>query len=86
MTVPLCFCLSRAQGFEVARKACLAFLDEFKVAAPGADRELLRCVARTSLRTKVRAGRLGCGQHTGPRGMQLFDGWYCPVKARSFPF
>jgi T-complex protein 1 subunit zeta len=51
--------LSALQGFEVARKAALEFLDTFKQPLPGAaagasgadaaplDRETLRCVART---------------------------------------
>ncbi|KAG2487858.1 hypothetical protein HYH03_013574 [Edaphochlamys debaryana] len=55
------------EGFEAARKACLEFLDAFKLplpvpapvegadasAPPPVDRELIRCVARTSLRTKL---------------------------------
>ena len=43
----------RMQGYEAAKRATLKFLDTFKVAAAPDDRELLRCVARTSLRTKV---------------------------------
>ncbi len=41
------------QGYEHAKRATLAFLDEFKEKADADDRELLRCVARTSLRTKL---------------------------------
>jgi T-complex protein 1 subunit zeta len=43
------------EGFEAAKKASLAFLETFKQPSTALDRELLRCVARTSLRTKVRA-------------------------------
>ena len=48
-------CLNQCciQGFEVAKKATLEFLEQFKENAESNDRELLRCVARTSLRTKV---------------------------------
>lgn len=42
------------EGFDVAKKALLEFLDQFKVPVEATDRELLRCVARTSLRTKLR--------------------------------
>jgi len=41
------------EGFDVAKKAVLEFLDTFKVTASPTDREMLRCVARTSLRTKL---------------------------------
>ena len=41
------------QGFESARTATLAFLDSFKTSIAAEDRELLLCVARTSLRTKL---------------------------------
>ena len=41
------------QGYEHAKRATLAFLDSFKEEADPNDRELLRCVARTSLRTKL---------------------------------
>ncbi len=41
------------QGYEHAKRATLAFLDTFKEKADPDDRELLRCVARTSLRTKL---------------------------------
>ncbi len=44
---------STLQGFEVAKKALLTFLDDFKEPVDGTDREVLRCVARTSLRTKL---------------------------------
>ncbi|CAG8514610.1 7963_t:CDS:2 [Paraglomus occultum] len=40
------------EGFDLARKEALEFLDKFKVERP-IDRELLINVARTSLRTKV---------------------------------
>ena len=45
--------LAPGQGYEAAKKAALKFLETFKVAAAPDDREVLRCVARTSLRTKV---------------------------------
>ncbi|KAK9802062.1 hypothetical protein WJX73_009618 [Symbiochloris irregularis] len=41
------------EGFELAKQAALSFLDSFKLPAGADDRELLRCVARTSLRTKL---------------------------------
>ncbi len=41
------------QGFEIAKKALLQFLDDFKEPVTDGDREALRCVARTSLRTKL---------------------------------
>lgn len=41
------------QGFEIAKKATLEFIDQFKENAEPDDRELLKCVARTSLRTKL---------------------------------
>lgn len=44
------------QGYEHAKKATLAFLEDFKEAADPGDRELLHCVARTSLRTKLYEG------------------------------
>ena len=47
-------------GFDIARDATLKFLDEFKVPlcesdddSPVQNRELLRCIASTSLRTKL---------------------------------
>lgn len=43
------------QGFDIAKKALLEFLDKFKEAVDPSDREQLRCVARTSLRTKLYA-------------------------------
>lgn len=43
-----------AEGFEIAKKDLLAFLDGFKEAVDPTDREMLRCVARTALRTKLR--------------------------------
>merc|ERR1719215_41737 len=44
-----------AEGFDLARDETLKFLDGFKrvVENPLTDRELLVCVARTSLRTKI---------------------------------
>jgi len=45
------------EGFDVAKKESLKFLEGFKRAAPGIedpDREMLLCVARTALRTKLR--------------------------------
>lgn len=45
------------EGFETAKKASLEFLEEFKTPANVAfgshDREIVRCLARTSLSTKV---------------------------------
>ena len=43
------------QGLELARTGALAFLETFKTPAEPGDRELLLCVARTSLRTKLYA-------------------------------
>jgi len=45
------------EGFEAAKKASIAFAEGFKISAPGPenpDKELLTCVARTALRTKLR--------------------------------
>ncbi|KAG5356217.1 T-complex protein 1 subunit zeta [Yarrowia sp. B02] len=43
-----------AEGFEIARKEALSFLDSFKINKAGSvDRELLLAVARSSLATKV---------------------------------
>lgn len=45
------------EGFDVAKRESLKFLADFKREAPGMeapDRELLLCVARTALRTKLR--------------------------------
>jgi len=41
------------EGFDVGKKALLEFLDTFKETVDPKDRELLACVARTSLRTKL---------------------------------
>jgi len=41
-------------GFDIAKKEALRILDELKITQP-VDRDLLLCVARTSLRTKVYA-------------------------------
>ena len=41
------------QGFETAKKATLQFLETFKDKVEATDREILLCVARTSLRTKL---------------------------------
>ncbi|KAI8467425.1 MAG: chaperonin complex component [Monoraphidium minutum] len=41
------------EGFDVAKKALLEFLDNFKETVDPSDREVLRMVARTSLRTKL---------------------------------
>lgn len=41
------------EGFEVAKKAALAYIDKVKKPIDGGDREQLRCVAYTSLRTKL---------------------------------
>jgi T-complex protein 1 subunit zeta len=40
-------------GFLLAKDRCIQFLDTFKVSKKKMDHELLCCVARTSLRTKV---------------------------------
>ncbi|KAI3427025.1 hypothetical protein D9Q98_006967 [Chlorella vulgaris] len=45
-----------AEGYEIAKKDLLEFLDGFKEAIDPSDRETLRCVARTALRTKLREG------------------------------
>lgn len=41
------------EGFEVAKKAALAYIDKVKKPIDAGDREQLRCVAYTSLRTKL---------------------------------
>eukprot|EP00216_Chloropicon_sp_CCMP2111_P000894 CAMPEP_0198241966 /NCGR_PEP_ID=MMETSP1446-20131203/7620_1 /TAXON_ID=1461542 ORGANISM="Unidentified sp, Strain CCMP2111" /NCGR_SAMPLE_ID=MMETSP1446 /ASSEMBLY_ACC=CAM_ASM_001112 /LENGTH=518 /DNA_ID=CAMNT_0043924973 /DNA_START=18 /DNA_END=1575 /DNA_ORIENTATION=- len=41
------------EGFEVAKKASLAYLETVKKPVDASDREQIRCVAYTSLRTKV---------------------------------
>ncbi len=41
------------QGYDLARVAALKFLEEFKQSVDPGDREVMRCVARTSLRTKL---------------------------------
>lgn len=51
------------EGFELAKKATLEFLDSFKVKLDAKDRESLWCVARTSLSTKL----------TEPLASQLTD-------------
>lgn len=43
------------EGFEIARKASLEFLDNFRVPVNVEDKVLLRNVARTSLSTKIHA-------------------------------
>ncbi|CAN6598217.1 T-complex protein 1 subunit zeta [Trichomonascus vanleenenianus] len=43
------------EGFEVARKATLSFLEQFVTKIDPTDRELLLAVARSSLATKVKA-------------------------------
>ncbi|GAB4818503.1 hypothetical protein N2152v2_005549 [Parachlorella kessleri] len=40
-------------GYDLAKKATLEFLESFKETANAQDREVLRCVARTALRTKL---------------------------------
>ncbi len=47
------FVLSLPQGFEVAKRATIEFLDGFKKEVNAEDRDTLRMVARTSLRTKL---------------------------------
>ena len=42
-----------SQGFETAKKATLQFLETFRDKIEATDREILLCVARTSLRTKL---------------------------------
>ncbi|KAA6416598.1 MAG: TCP-1 cpn60 chaperonin family [Trebouxia sp. A1-2] len=41
------------EGFETAKKATLQFLETFRDKIEATDREILLCVARTSLRTKL---------------------------------
>ncbi|KAI9306213.1 T-complex protein 1 zeta subunit [Cunninghamella echinulata] len=41
------------EGYDIAKKESLQFLEKFKTEQPNIDRELLVSVARTSLRTKV---------------------------------
>jgi hypothetical protein len=41
------------QGFDIAKKALLEHLEGFKTPCDPSDREMLLCVARTSLRTKL---------------------------------
>ena len=41
------------EGFEIAKKAALAYIDKVKKPIDAADREQLRCVAYTALRTKL---------------------------------
>ena len=42
-----------SQGFETAKKATLQVLETFRDKIEATDREILLCVARTSLRTKL---------------------------------
>lgn len=42
-----------AEGYEIAKRDLLQFLEGYKEAIDPADRETLRCVARTALRTKL---------------------------------
>lgn len=42
-----------SQGYDLARKAALEFLETFKQSVDPGDREVMRCVARTSLTTKL---------------------------------
>lgn len=51
-------CLRAAQGYDLARKAALEFLETFKQSVDPGDREVMRCVARTSLTTKLAQVRL----------------------------
>lgn len=41
------------QGYDIAKKALLTFLESFRVPVKPSDRDVLECVARTSLRTKL---------------------------------
>eukprot|EP01023_Acetabularia_acetabulum_P032782 TRINITY_DN3062_c0_g1_i1.p1 TRINITY_DN3062_c0_g1~~TRINITY_DN3062_c0_g1_i1.p1 ORF type:complete len:532 (-),score=99.96 TRINITY_DN3062_c0_g1_i1:264-1859(-) len=41
------------EGFDVAKKAALQFLEDFKVSIKQDDSEIIKCVARTALRTKL---------------------------------
>lgn len=49
----MCLIQYSLQGFETAKKATLQFLETFKTKIDTTDREVLRCVAQTSLRTKI---------------------------------
>ena len=45
------------EGFDAAKRASIKFLEDYKVPCPGVanpDKELLTCVARTALRSKLR--------------------------------
>jgi T-complex protein 1 subunit zeta len=45
------------EGFDAAKRASIKFLEDFKVPCPGVanpDKEILTCVARTALRSKLR--------------------------------
>lgn len=55
-TLPLLSICVPVQGYEIAKKDLLEFLDGFKEVIDPSDRETLRCVARTALRTKLREG------------------------------
>ena len=60
-----------AQGYDLARKAALEFLETFKQSVDPGDREVMRCVARTSLTTKLAQARCAapsfkaCAAHAG---------------------
>merc|ERR1711933_174540 len=41
------------EGWEVSKKVVLELLEFFKIPVDVANREILKCVARTSLRTKI---------------------------------
>jgi len=59
------------QGLDVAKTAVIALLDKLKHPVNANDRELLRMVARTSLRTKVSVPVLVCallGVRVGVQG------------------
>ena len=49
----MCLIQYSLQGFGTAKKATLQFLETFKTKIDTTDREVLRCVAQTSLRTKI---------------------------------
>jgi hypothetical protein len=58
------------QGYDLARKAALEFLETFKQSVDPGDREVMRCVARTSLNTKlaqVRSSGRICSQRSACR-------------------
>ena len=58
------------EGFEIAKKATLEFLEKFKQpveVGDKPDKELLKMVARTTLRTKVQQKLLSGSRCTWPK-------------------